>query len=171
MTQWAREPVALERYEGTRRVMSIAIVRAGEGESVSAGLMRIRILEVGGHTQHRLGVVEVTIPPHVDGPPQHIHHEHEETFYVVSGTPTFTCGTDTIIADLGTLAVAPIGVPHTFGNPGDVPAIMLCTVTPDLYIDYFRELDALTPGPTGLDSRAVAEVMARYATEIFKPAP
>ena len=100
-----------------------------------------------------------------------IHHEHEETFYVVSGTPTFTCGTDTIIADLGTLAVAPIGVPHTFGNPGDVPAIMLCTVTPDLYIDYFRELDALTPGPTGLDSRAVAEVMARYATEIFKPAP
>lgn len=33
--------------------MSIAIVRAGKGESVSAGLMRVRILEDGGHTQHR----------------------------------------------------------------------------------------------------------------------
>jgi mannose-6-phosphate isomerase-like protein (cupin superfamily) len=150
--------------------MSIAIVRAGEGRSVSAGLLRVRILEDGGHTQHRLGVVEVTIPPHADGPPQHIHHEHEETFYVVSGTPTFTCGTDTITAEVGTLAVAPIGVPHTFANPGDVPAIMLCTVTPDLYIDYFRELDALPTRPTGLDPRAVGEVMARYATEVLKPA-
>jgi mannose-6-phosphate isomerase-like protein (cupin superfamily) len=69
----------------------------------------------------------------------HIHHEHEETFYVVSGTPMFTCGTDTITAELGTLVTAPIGTPHTFTNPGDVPAIMLCTLTPDLYIDYFRE--------------------------------
>ncbi|MGH3782161.1 MAG: cupin domain-containing protein [Pseudonocardiaceae bacterium] len=76
--------------------------------------------------------MQVTIPPHVDGPPQHIHHEHEETFYVVSRTPTFTCGTDTITGELGTLVTAPIGAPHTFGNPGDVPAIMLCTVTPDL---------------------------------------
>jgi mannose-6-phosphate isomerase-like protein (cupin superfamily) len=159
------------RPEKKRRVMSIAIVSAAKGEIVSAGSMRVRILEDGGHTQHRLGVVEVTIPPHVDGPPQHIHHEHEETFYVVSGTPTFTCGTDTITAELGTLVIAPIGAPHTFGNPGDVPAIMLCTVTPDLYIDYFRELDALFTGPTGLDARAVAEVMARYATEVFEPAP
>ncbi|MGH3669711.1 MAG: cupin domain-containing protein [Pseudonocardiaceae bacterium] len=151
--------------------MSIAIIDAGGGEIVSAGPMRIRILEGGGHTQHRLGVVEVTIPPHVDGPPQHIHHEHEETFYVVSGTPTFTCGTDTITAEPGTLVTAPIGAPHTFGNPGDVPAIMLCTITPDLYIDYFRELDTLTTGTSGLDPRAVAGVMARYATEVVKPAP
>ena len=151
--------------------MSIAIVSAAGGEIVSAGPMRIRILEDGGHTQHRLGVVEVTIPPHVDGPPQHIHHGHEETFYVVSGTPTFTCGADTITAAFGTLVTAPIGVPHTFGNPGELPAIMLCTISPDLYIDYFRELDALSPGTAGLDPRAVAEVMARYATEVVKPTP
>ena len=150
--------------------MSVAIVSAGGGEIVSVGRMRLRILEDGGHTQHRLGVVEVTIPPHVDGPPQHIHHEHEETFYVVSGTPTFTCGTDRITGELGTLVTAPIGVPHTFGNPGDVPAIMLCTVTPDLYIDYFRELDGLSRGQGGLDPQAIAAVMARYATEVFKPA-
>ena len=90
---------------------------------------------------------------------------------MVSGTPTFTCGTDTITAELGTLVIVPIGTPHTFGNPGDVPAIMVCTVTPDLYIDYFRELGTLPMGPTGLDPRAVAEVMSRYATEVVKPAP
>jgi hypothetical protein len=48
---------------------------------------------------------------------------------------------------------------------------MLCTISPDLYIDYFRELDALSPGTAGLDPRAVAEVMARYATEVVKPTP
>lgn len=149
--------------------MSIAVARGAEGEIVSIGPMRIRILEDGGHTQHRLGVVELTIPPHVDGPPQHLHHNHEETFYVVSGTPTFTSGTDTITAELGTLVTAPIGTPHTFANPGDVPVVMLCTVTPDLYIDYFRELNALSTGSTYLDPRTVAEVMARYATEVVKP--
>ena len=151
--------------------MSIVIVSAGAGEILSAGPMRVRILEDGGRTQHWLGVVEVTTPPHVDGPPQHIHHGHEETFYVVSGTPTFTCGTDTITTELGTLVTAPIGTPHTFGNPSDVPAIMLCTITPDLYIDYFRELDTLSTRTTGLDPRAVAEIMAHYATELVKPTP
>ncbi|MBV9577173.1 MAG: hypothetical protein JO057_01140 [Chloroflexi bacterium] len=46
---------------------------------------------------------------------------------------------------------------------------MLCTVTPDLYINYFRDLAALTPGPTGLDPEEVAAVMARYATEVVRP--
>jgi hypothetical protein len=48
---------------------------------------------------------------------------------------------------------------------------MLCTITPDLYIDYFRELDTLSTGTTGLDPRAVAEIMTRYATELVKPTP
>jgi len=58
-------------------------------------------------------------------------------------------------------------VPHTFGNPSDVPAVLLCTVTPDLYIDYFRELGKLRRGPEGgLDPHDIADLMARYATEI-----
>jgi hypothetical protein len=46
---------------------------------------------------------------------------------------------------------------------------MLCTVTPDLYVDYFRDLASLRPVPCGLDPREVAEVMARYATEVVRP--
>jgi hypothetical protein len=43
---------------------------------------------------------------------------------------------------------------------------MLCTVTPDLYIGYFRELAAL-PGTAGggFDPVAVGQIMSRYATE------
>jgi mannose-6-phosphate isomerase-like protein (cupin superfamily) len=151
--------------------MSIEVVGPGAGESVSAGPMTIRILEDGTHTDHRLGLVEVTIPPGVSGPPQHVHRDHDETFFVLSGTPTFTCGDDTISAPPGTLVTAPPGTPHTFANPGEQPAVLYCTITPDLYIDYFRELAALRPRPTGpgLDPKQVAEVMSRYATEVVPP--
>ena len=34
----------------------------------------------------------------------------------------------------------PPGAPHTFANPGDQPAVLLNTFTPDLYVQYFRDL-------------------------------
>jgi hypothetical protein len=112
--------------------MSIAIVSAAGGEIVSAGPMRIRLLEDGRHTQHRLGVVEVTIPPHVDGPPQHIHHGHEET---------------------------------SFPRSCYAPSPRTSTSTTSASSTHSAR------GRPGLDHRAVAEVMARYATEVVKPAP
>ena len=149
--------------------MTISVVAPGQGETLAAGPMTLRVLEDGTSTEHRLGLVEITIPPGVNGPPQHLHREHDETFYVVSGTPTFTCGNDVLTAHVGTLVTAPPGTPHTFGNPSDTQAVILCTVTPDLYLDYFRELDRLPKTPGGLDHAVVAEIMKRYATETFVP--
>ena len=149
--------------------MTIDVIDRTQGELIQAGPMALRILEDGRHTDHRLGLVEITIPPRIDGPPQHIHRKHDETFFVISGTPTFTCGTETITAQPGTLVTAPPGTPHTFANRGEQPVVMLCTVTPDLYIDYFRDLASLRAGPNGLDPKEVAEVMARYATEVVRP--
>ena len=88
---------------------------------------------------------------------------------MTAGTPTFTCGGETITAQPGTLVTAPPGTPHSFANPGEQTVLMLCTVTPDLYINYFRDPAALHSGPTGLDPREVAAVMARYATEVVRP--
>lgn len=146
--------------------MTIAVVRPGDGDALSAGPIAVRILETGERTRHRLGVIEVTLPPRTPGPPQHVHHAHDETFYVVSGRPSFTSGRDELTAGIGELIIAGAGTPHTFANAGDEPAVLYCTVTPDLYIDYFRELDRLPKGPGGLDPKAVAAIMARYATEV-----
>jgi hypothetical protein len=73
------------------------------------------------------------------------------------------------ILRFGGLRHRPARSPHTFGNPADTQAVILCTVTPDLYLDYFRELDRLPKSPGGLDHAAVAEIMKRYATEAFLP--
>jgi mannose-6-phosphate isomerase-like protein (cupin superfamily) len=149
--------------------MTIKITGPADGDVLRAGPITIRVLEDGSSTGHRLGIAEITIPPHLDGPPQHVHHQHDETFYVLSGTPAFTSGSDTIQAKPGMLVTVPPGTPHTFANHGDGPAVMLFTTTPDLYIAYFRELSSQPPGP--LDPAAVGQIMARYATDLFPPHP
>ena len=142
----------------------VSIVPPDGGELIELGPATIRILESGATTAHRLGMGEITLAPHSDGPPQHRHAEHDEGFYVVSGTVRFTVGQTVHDAPQGTLVMVPPGVPHTFANPGDQPVVMLNTFTPDLYVQYFRDLrDTLAGGGKSIP-QAAAEVMGRYAT-------
>lgn len=139
----------------------VSVVGPDGGEVIGLGATRVRILEDGGTTEHRLGVAEITLAPHSAGPPQHRHARHDEGFYVVSGTARFTVGKTVHEAPAGTLVTVPPGAPHTFANDGDAPLVMLNTFTPDLYVQYFRDLrDAGTAPAPG----KIAEVMARYAT-------
>ena len=108
---------------------------------------------------------EITLPPHTDGPPQHRHARHDEGFYVVSGTARFTVGDTSYEASAGTLVMVPPGAPHTFANPGDEPVVLLNTFTPDLYVQYFRDLRDMIAGGAALTPEVTLEVMARYATE------
>jgi mannose-6-phosphate isomerase-like protein (cupin superfamily) len=143
----------------------LSIVGPEAGEVIELGPARMRILEDGSTTAHRLGVGEITLAPHSDGPPQHRHAEHDEGFYVVSGTATFTVGETTYEAAPGTLVMVPPGVPHTFANPGDQPVVMVNTFTPDLYVQYFRDLsDLMADGRTMPE--AAAQVMGHYATTV-----
>ncbi len=144
----------------------VSVVGPGEGETFLLGpAVRMRILEDGSTTGHRLGIAEGTLAPHTPGPPQHRHAEHEEGFYVVSGIVRFTIGDQDRDAGPGTLVMVPTGAPHTFANPGDEPAVLLTTFTPDHYVQYFRELrDATAAGPPA--AGAVEAIMARYATEV-----
>jgi mannose-6-phosphate isomerase-like protein (cupin superfamily) len=149
--------------------MDVALVAPGDGEMIMNGPIRIRILEDGTNTGHRIGITENVLAPATTGPPQHIHREHVETFFVVSGTVRFTSGTEHADVTAGSLLTVPIGVPHTFANPdADEPATFLCSVTPDRYINYFRQLGALRPGPNGLDPAVVLAIMNRYATEPYR---
>lgn len=148
--------------------MQINMVGPSEGEQIHLGSSGIRILEDGSRTGHRLGIAVLSLAPGLAGPPQHVHHKHEETFFVTSGTVHFVSGTDELTVGAGSLVTAPIGAPHTFGNPDpDEPATILFTTTPDLYLNYFRDLDAI--GPDNLTPDKVLEVMAKYATEPFRP--
>jgi mannose-6-phosphate isomerase-like protein (cupin superfamily) len=142
----------------------VSVVMPGGGEAIQLGPARMRILEDGRTTGHRLGVGEITLAPHTQGPPQHRHARHDEGFYVVSGTARFTVGDTTYDAPPGTLVMVPPGAPHTFANPGEEALVLLNTFSPDLYVQYFRDLDQMIAGGQPLDEKNTAQVMSRYAT-------
>jgi pimeloyl-ACP methyl ester carboxylesterase/mannose-6-phosphate isomerase-like protein (cupin superfamily) len=142
----------------------VSVVGPDEGDTLLPPPTQMRILEDGQHTGHRLGIGEITVAAQTDGPPQHRHARHDEGFYVVSGTARFTVGEKSYDAPAGTLIMVPPGAPHTFANPGDQPLILLNTFTPDLYVQYFRELHDLITAGQPLTPQAIEGVMAHYAT-------
>ena len=142
----------------------VSVVGPADGEVLRLGPTQMRILEDGRTTGHRLGLGEITLAPHTEGPPQHRHARHDEGFYVVSGTASFTIGEKTYEALAGTLVMIPPGAPHTFANPGDQPAVLLNSFTPDLYVQYFRDLRDMIASGQELTSETTIEAMSRYAT-------
>src|SRR5262245_38029924 len=97
----------------------------GQGETITDRAERtIRIL-----LSHEL--VDVTwtrYEPVERGPDPHVHYEHVDAFYVLSGELEFGLGpdgADTVLAPAGTVAVVPPGVVHTFGNETGAKATFL----------------------------------------------
>ncbi|MER6322596.1 cupin domain-containing protein [Streptomyces coelicoflavus] len=153
---------------------AVSVVGPGDGETILLGTTRMRVLEDGSHTGHRLGMAESVLAPHTPGPPQHRHARHDEGFYVISGTVRFTVGDEDIDATAGTLVMVPPGAPHTFANTTGEPARMLSTFTPDLYVQYFRDLEELYAGGRTPTPQESLGTMSRYATEPatdFAPRP
>ncbi|MEU4503727.1 cupin domain-containing protein [Streptomyces sp. NPDC024089] len=147
---------------------AVSVVGPGDGETIVLGTTRMRVLEDGSHTGHRLAIAESVLAPRTQGPPQHRHAQHDEGFYVLSGTVRFTVGDEDYDATAGTLVMVPPGTPHTFANLTDQPAVMLSTFTPDMYVQYFRDLQEVLDDGRQLTRQANIDAMSRYATE---PAP
>ncbi|WP_426404910.1 cupin domain-containing protein [Streptomyces sp. R-07] len=144
---------------------AVSVVGPGDGETIILGTTRMRVLEDGSHTGHRLAIAESVLAPHTQGPPQHLHRQHDEGFYILSGTVRFTVGDEDHDATAGTLVMVPPGTPHTFANPADQPAVMLSTFTPDLYVQYFRDLQEVLAADRPLTRQANIDAMSHYATE------
>lgn len=146
--------------------MSVNIVKAREGRFISLGTIRMYVQEDGSHTRGTLGIAEFEVPPHAVTPPPHIHHAHEEGFYVLEGELEFLVGTQAVRASAGTLVMVPIGALHTFSNPTDQPARFLNTFTPPRYIHYFEDMSKLIQEGVAPGSPQFIDLMARYDTEV-----
>lgn len=146
--------------------MDAIVFKPGEGRRISLGPIQMIVQEDGTRTRGTLGVAEFTVPPHAPTPPPHIHHAHEEGFYVLEGELEFLVGTQTMRAGAGTFVMVPVGALHTFSNPTDRPARFLNTFTPPRYIHYFEEMSELIRAGGAPNPLRLAELMARYDTEV-----
>jgi Cupin domain len=96
----------------------------------------------------------------VGGEPDQVGQREE----CVSGFARFTVGETSYDAPAGTFVMIPPGAPHTFANPGDQALVLLNTFTPDLYVQYFRDLRDMIADGHELTPDATIQVMSRYAT-------
>ncbi|KZV92394.1 RmlC-like cupin, partial [Exidia glandulosa HHB12029] len=143
---------------------NVNYVANGEGELIQLGPINMRILEDGSRTDNRFGAVRFVIPPKTPGPPQHIHIMHDETFFVVKGVARFDTGTTHVDATTGDFVTVPPRSMHTFSNPFDEPAEMICTFTPAYYVEYFRLLARAAQSGQRLTPADMTAAMANYAT-------
>lgn len=125
---------------------------------------RVRIVARGEDTGDALGLVEMIDLPAGGMPPLHVHHTHDESFYVLEGTVTvFLPGRETELGP-GDLAFGPRGVPHAY-RVGDEPARVLVASTPAGFERFVAEVAAGDQS----DPARLAAVAAEHGIEILGP--
>lgn len=111
-------------------------------------------------TAGQYSVVISTTPPQ-GGPPLHVHSHEDEMFYVLEGEYEFRCGDEARRVSAGTLVHLPRGIPHGFRNVGTAPGVLMNTITPGGFEQFFEEIDQL-PKDKPLDRGKVTEIAAKY---------
>jgi mannose-6-phosphate isomerase-like protein (cupin superfamily) len=97
------------------------VLGPGEGERLEAN-KRIATIKAG---RDELSLVEFEFEPGFEGPEPHTHDDHVDSFYVLEGEPEFLVGDEKLRFGAGSFVAAPIGVVHTFSNPGPEHARLL----------------------------------------------
>ncbi len=76
--------------------MDQQVLHAGEGRAFPFAGGTLTIKEDGSRTRGELTAVEIVLPAQSSPPWQHLHHRHEESWYVLEGQLDFTVGKETV---------------------------------------------------------------------------
>jgi mannose-6-phosphate isomerase-like protein (cupin superfamily) len=141
--------------------------------SVLGEIMDFKV--TGDETGGSLCVVEVIAFPH-NGPPPHIHHREDESFYVIDGTFSFLLGDRKVEAGPGFFCRVPKGTLHTYQNIGAQPGKALVILTPAGFEKFWMEIGkpvASLTGPTGPpEPETIARLMRlapKYGLDVKVP--
>ena len=94
----------------------------------------------GGRRRDRPRFAQIEIyDPRGSAPPLHVHHNEDETFYVVEGEVTVFVGDERIDLGAGDYCFAPRGVPHTYLVTSE-RARMLVTISPAGFEELFARV-------------------------------
>jgi RimJ/RimL family protein N-acetyltransferase/quercetin dioxygenase-like cupin family protein len=162
---------AAARSEGVKAESEGLFVSPEEGKSLSnpiGGRMMVKVRD--GDTGGAFSVHDNVIPAGSPGPLPHLHHDHEETFYVLEGELTVRVGERRITAPAGSFIVIPRGAVHQPSNPGTEPTRVLLIFSPAGMEHFFEEaadkripLQDVPTDPAALERRAA--FTAKYGYE------
>jgi quercetin dioxygenase-like cupin family protein len=139
--------------------METRFVDQRDGEIAELGRIQMRLLAPSSATGGRFSAAEFrgsegswTIP--------HVHEHFEESFYILDGSFTFTCGGETIEAGRGAFLIVPRDTPHVL-SAGAGGGTLLVVWTPGGLEQMFLDLGGL-PAESITDPNVRAEIAQRY---------
>ena len=147
--------------------LPVQVSGPGEGQTVDMGpLEQVVFKATGSTTGGGFELLELRVQPG-GGPPDHVHRNHDEAYYVCSGALRFRLGDQRFTATAGTYVYVERGEPHTFANPGTTAATALVLVRPAGLQGFFERLGPLLFGAP--DEAEIARISAEYACEDAPP--
>ena len=129
-----------------------------EGPAGSVRLIGAKVTFVPMDEGASYSLSEWDVEPGAQGPPIHIHHEHDEGFYVMSGHFGFVLDGVATYGKPGTHVLVPKGHAHSFWNAGARPGRLLLIVSPPGLEQYFR---ALAAGLGEIDTQEASIVLRK----------
>lgn len=134
----------------------------------SLTVVRARSVDTGG----QMSILDVTDPPDGEAP-LHVHHNEDESFWLLEGSATFEVGGETFEAKVGDYVFGPRGIPHRY-TPGPDGCRMLFILQPGGMEEMVREMSepatARTlppPSDDEPDYEALMAIAQRYGGEIL----
>ena len=150
-----------------RSPLQATIVAPEQAEPIKPFGLDMKVLLT---TEATGGAVSVIMGWHKpgEGPPDHLHFNQEEMFFVVEGTYELTVGDRTSTVGPGTIVFIPRNVVHRFKNVGDTTACMLDWSLPGGQDHYFKAISELAASD-GFTGEKVMEISKKFDTNF--PAP
>jgi mannose-6-phosphate isomerase-like protein (cupin superfamily) len=134
---------------------------ASEGVTIPGPTGQRMVVKLSGRdTSGAYSLIEYSHAARAAGPPPHVHHRHEEGFFVLDGELTLAVGAATITVAAGRSAVVPRGTVHRPSNASDRPVrfIFICSPPMDDFFVELGELVTRTDGqPSAVDLRELGE--------------
>ena len=152
---------------------SVPYGQLGEGKAFFAAGEVVTLKVVSEDTGGAYSLVEETWPPQA-GPPPHIHHTQDKTFYVLEGELDFVIGGITRRAVAGAMVSIPKGVLRVYKNVGSGSAKSVVVFTPGGFEGFFEEVgepatEASSPFTGPPDVERLLAVAPKYGLEIPLP--
>lgn len=127
------------------------------------------------NTAGALSLVEQVIPPGFESP-WHIHHDEDESFYVIEGSIEVVVAERTVSLAAGDYAFGPHGIAHGFRITGTTPARVLLMTTGSGLADFIHEASdpAGKDGATASGQPDLGRLLAaaeRHGLAILGPMP
>lgn len=140
-----------------------------DSRSVLLGPNKVTFLISGEETGGNFSLTEFeAAPPPAPAAPLHIHHDADETIYVLDGEFQVTFGEQAIAVHPGTSIFVPKGNPHTIANIGTARGRILVFLTPPGFEGYWNETSQLmriSGGP--VDPEVALATQKKYQVDML----